>query len=345
MSLSATIAGAYPKIGDSHEEQKLRQALHQYDQGAMSEEELENVAAEVTRQAITEQADAGMDLVTDGLIRWQDPLHYAADKISGFKLTGLLRWFDTNTFYRQPVVETRLEAPRPFLIADYEFAVQNSPKPVRAVITGPYTLAKLSRNEFYREFKQFLFDLAFIYQKEVKGLEEAGCQWIQFDEPALLSNKQDLRLFTQVYEIVLAGLSKAEKTLFLNFGSLEGLYPKILNLPFERFGFELTPGHENWNVLKTAPFVKKLMAGIVDARNTRMETENELAALLRGLEPQVAFDNLWVSTSHGLEFLPRENARNKMKLLAGIVEELKGSQTPAAEDNSSVEHEPTQSSS
>ena len=36
MTLETTIAGAYPKIGDSTEEQKLRRALHQLDKSEIS---------------------------------------------------------------------------------------------------------------------------------------------------------------------------------------------------------------------------------------------------------------------------------------------------------------------
>src|SRR3989338_1821162 len=264
MTLETTIAGAYPKIGDTTEEQKLRRTLHCFDKNEIDEEELENVKNEVTEEAIHQQLDAGLDIITDGLIRWDDPLTYLARKISGFETHGLIRYFDPNTFYRQPIVDSRLEYVKPILISDFQFAQEKSTKPVKVVLTGPYTIAKLSRNRFYREFKQLVFDLAHIIHKEAEALEEAGCRYIQFDEPAILNHKQDFNLFLQVYEIVTAQLSKAEKTLQLNFGNLEGIYPKILNINVERIGLELTLGHKNWEVLKTVSFTKKMMAGIVD---------------------------------------------------------------------------------
>ncbi|OGW81170.1 MAG: hypothetical protein A3G33_09900 [Omnitrophica bacterium RIFCSPLOWO2_12_FULL_44_17] len=325
MTLAATIAGAYPKIGDLPEEQKLRKAFHDFDKGIVSDEELEQIMSEVTEVAIREQIEAGMDVVTDGLIRWEDALTYQARKISGFKIGGLTRFFDTNTFYRQPIVESRLEASKPMTIADYQFAAGKTEKPVRMVLTGPYTIAKLSKNEFYREFKQMVFDLAYIIHAEIKALEEAGCKFIQIDEPAILSNKEDLALFLKAWEIVTAGLTQAEKTLFLNFGNIGAVYPKILNVAVERIGFELTPGHPNWEVIKEKPVKdKKLMAGLVDARNTKMESETNLAEAVRELETQVGGDNLWISTSHSLEFLPRTCAKNKMYLIANVVKQLKG---------------------
>ena len=230
VSVETTAAGAYPKIGDTTEEQKLRRAFHQFDKDEISEEDLEQVKNEVTELVIREQIDAGIDIITDGLIRWSDPLIYEAARIFGYKISGLLRYFDTNTFYREPIVETRLEYAKPILTADYQFALQHSSKPVKAILTGPYTLAKLSKNTFYREFRQLAFDLAHVIHQETKALEEAGAKYIQFDEPALLSHKEDLKLFFQMYEIVTAQLSGSEKTVFFNFGNLEGIYPKILEL-------------------------------------------------------------------------------------------------------------------
>ena len=324
MALEATIAGGYPKIGDTTEEQKLRRALHQLDKGEISDEDLVSVIEQVAEEAIREQIQAGLDIVTDGLTRWEDPVTYILRKIAGCDLTGLIRYFDTNTFYREPDVVTRLEYIKPFLVPDYQFASSHSSKPVRAVITGPYTIAKLSKNSFYREFRQLAFDLTHIIHQEAIALEEAGCLYIQFDEPALLHHKEDLASFFKIYEIVLAQLSRAEKTLFLNFGSIDGIYPKIQELGVERIGFELTKGHKNWEVLKQAPLNKKLMAGIVNARNTKMESEHDLLETGRELEPFVSLDQVWISPSHNLEFLPRANARKKLELLASVAKQVKG---------------------
>lgn len=323
MSVLTTSAGNYPKIGDSTEEQKLRRALHQLDKGEISDEDLEKVLAEVTQEVVREQIEAGIDLVTDGRIRWSDAVTYQAGKIVGFKMTGLIRYFDTNTFYREPIVESRVEAGKPFLVEDYKFAASVSSKPVKAVLTGPYTLARLSKNTFYREFSQLAYDLAHIIHREAKALEDAGCPVIQFDEPAIVNRKEDWKLFERLYEIVAVEITKAEKILFLNFGHLEGIYPKVFNLAVDTIGCELTRNHPNWSILKTSPFEKKLMAGIVDARNTKMETEAELAEVVQRLSEIVPFEKLSVSPSHGLEFLPRSVAKKKLAVLAASVKSFK----------------------
>ena len=39
MVLETTLAGAFPKIGDTTEEQKLRRSLHQFDKGEIIDED------------------------------------------------------------------------------------------------------------------------------------------------------------------------------------------------------------------------------------------------------------------------------------------------------------------
>ena len=290
--------------------------LHQFDRHEILEEALQAVQEEVIREAIQEQINAGIDLVTDGLIRWDDALTYQAGKILGFKITGLTRYFDTNTFYRKPVVVSRLECRKPFLANDYQFAAPVSSKPVKAVITGPYTLAKLSKNEFYRDLAQLVYDLAHIVHLEAKALEDAGCSVIQFNEPAILNHPEDWKLFARAYEMVTVELSKAEKILILNFGTLEKVYPKVMEINVNTVGCELTKGHANWAILKSVPLKRKLMAGVIDARNTKMETEEELSNMIRELSEIISLDQVLLAPNHSLEFLPRSVARKKLSLLA-----------------------------
>ena len=132
-----TVVGNYPKIGPGTKAPRLRNAINQLDRGRITEEELRRVEDEVTREVIQEQIDAGIDLVTDGQIRWDDGQTYFARGIKGFSINGLIRYFDSNTYYRHPVPEKALESQGPIAVKDYEFAVANSARPAKAVITGP----------------------------------------------------------------------------------------------------------------------------------------------------------------------------------------------------------------
>ena len=172
--LITTVVGNYTKIGPGTKAPSLRNAINQLDRGRITEEELRRVEDEVTREVIQEQIDAGIDLVTDGQIRWDDGQTYFARGIKGFSINGLIRYFDSNTYYRRPVAEAKLEWDGPSSAEHFKFARANSTRPVKAVITGPYTVARLSQKGSYPDLRSLVLDLAGILNREARALQEAG---------------------------------------------------------------------------------------------------------------------------------------------------------------------------
>ena len=179
-----TVVGDYPKIGANTRAPSLRTAIGRFDAGQISREELRRVEEEVTREIIAEQVEAGIDLVTDGQVRWEDGQTYFASRIGGFTINGLIRYFDTNTYYRQPVADGPLTWREPTVVEDFQFAVANSARPVKPVVTGPYTLARLSRSEHHPSLAHLVLELAEVLNQEAQELEKSGATIIQFDEPA-----------------------------------------------------------------------------------------------------------------------------------------------------------------
>ena len=80
----------------------------------------------MTELALSEQIHAGLNLLTDGQIRWYDPISHVAGKLSGISSNGLLRFFDTNSYFRQPVVHGPIVWSKPLVSGDFLFAKANS---------------------------------------------------------------------------------------------------------------------------------------------------------------------------------------------------------------------------
>jgi 5-methyltetrahydropteroyltriglutamate--homocysteine methyltransferase len=319
----ATVIGSYPKIPNKPRPARLRAAIAKFDRGAISQEELDSVADGVTIEALEEQAGAGLDLVTDGQIRWEDEQTYLARKLSGISINGLIRWFDTNMYYRQPVIEGAISWREPITARDYRFAAENSAKPVKAVLTGPYTLARLSVDEHYGSPEKVTMALAEALNQEAKALEEAGATFIQFNEPAIVGHEEGFSDFAHACRRLTDGLS-IETALWTYFGDLEGLYPQVLDLPFDLIGFDFVMGHGNEALLQRTPSTKKLGLGIVDARNTRLESPEQIAERVKSLAGNVDPDRVHVAPNTGLEFLPREVAQEKLRRLAQGVRMAEG---------------------
>ncbi len=312
--MQTTVVSHYPKTPNHPRPARLRNAIARLDRGEIDEDELSQVADEVTIEAIDEQIEAGLDIITDGQIRWEDEATYLARKLAGFSISGLIRYFDTNTYYRQPVVSGTVGWREPITVKDYEFAVAHSSKPVKAVLTGPYTLAALSLNEHYSDFSDLVMDTALALKQEAQALQDAGAPIIQINEPSILRRQEDYPLLQKALETVFDDIN-AEKALYTWFGSLNGLYPKILDLPVDTIGLDFVMGRNNFDALKRAPFTKKLGFGVVDARNTRLESADYIADQVRRISDVVPADRLYLNPSCGLEYLPRETAQAKLKRL------------------------------
>lgn len=314
-----TVVGNYPKIGSRTKTPNLRTAIANHDDGKLSADELHQIEDQVTIEVLQEQAETGVDLLTDGQIRWDDPFTYVARSLGGFEIDGLTRYFDTNTYFRQPVVVGKIHWEQPVTVRDFQFAVANSPRPVKAVLPGPYTLARLSKGESLKPLENLVVEAAEALNHEAQALERAGASIIQFDEPAILKYPQDFPLFRQSIARLTQGL-RAKLALYVYFKDLGGLYPEFLKLPFHVFGLDFVMGKANFTIVRSFPSDKELGFGIVDARNTRKETEQELIEALRNIARLVPADRLVVSPNCGLEFLPRQSAYDK---LVGMVKGAK----------------------
>ncbi|MBI4233129.1 MAG: methylcobamide--CoM methyltransferase [Chloroflexi bacterium] len=313
-----TVVGNYPKIGPRTRAPSLRNAIAQYDVGKITLEELRRIEDAVTVEVMEEQARTGVELVTDGQVRWEDGLTYFARSVGGFSVNGLLRYFDTNTYFRQPVAEGKLAWQGPISLRDFQFARQHSQRPVKPVITGPYTLARLSRNQAYPDLRGMSLALAEILNQEARELEKAGAPLIQVDEPAILLHKEDFPLFREAMAVLTRGL-KARMALYTWFKDIGGLYPDLLHLPFQVFGLDFVMGRANFDILKDFPGDKALGFGIADARNTRMESIEGLVEAIRRIARVVSPDRLYVNPNCGLEFLPRETAYAKLvRMVEGV---------------------------
>jgi len=312
--LITTVVGNYPKIGPGTKAPSLRNAIGQFDQGRITLEQLHKVEDEVTQEVIQEQVNAGIDLVTDGQIRWDDGQTYLAQGIKGFSINGLIRYFDSNTYYRHPIAENKVAWNSPITVKDYQFAKAHSTKPVKAVITGPYTLARLSQQGCYKDVKSLVLDLAHVLNQEALALQKAGAPMIQFDEPAILKYKEDLPLLQEASKVVTTGL--VTKTgICTYFKDVSGLTPGLYRLPFNVIGLDFAWGPKNFDLLKGFPADKELAMGLLDARNTRLEPVAEIVAAVKQVSAYVPLDRLQLSPSCGLDFLPRQNAREKLARL------------------------------
>ncbi len=72
--LRSTLAGSYPRVSDAPLPVSLREMLHKHSRREISDAELERAYEATITRIVKEQESAGIDLLTDGQIRWDDLL-------------------------------------------------------------------------------------------------------------------------------------------------------------------------------------------------------------------------------------------------------------------------------
>jgi len=337
-------SGSYPRIGDSPELQLLRRTIAAVDRGEKTAADLAEAENVMTRKAIEDQVRAGIEQLTDGQIRWYDPISHLAGKLSGVKINGLLRFFDTNFYFRQPVLTARPKRKgdgTSDLVEGYCFArsaleatLASSQKAdrlaIKPVLTGPYTLAKFSLVEdaamgaLEARAQAYAEALA----AELPALVEAGAQLIQIDEPAILKYPADWDVFVRALEPLIQAKQQAGRAvglaLYIYFHDCARLYDRLVQLPIDVVGLDFTYNSKLVDVVAAAGSPRALALGLVDGRNTRLEEPARVARQIEKMLPRITGGSAYLGPSCGLEYLPRDRAYAKLQVLSKIPAMVKG---------------------
>ncbi len=317
MELITTITGNYPKISELKGEVNLRRVLNRFDAGKASEADVEQAFKDTIARVITEQESAGLDWVTDGRIRWDDPVTPLAKNCRGIKIGGLIRFFDNNVYYRRPVITGPPTLDSPTVASDYKYAVSIAKKSVMPAIVGPYSFARLSKDEYFKDVGRCTQALAEILNHELDALEKAGAEWVQVDEPSLGFFPEDMDIARRAWETMCAGRS-IKKILYTYFGDITPLADTLFSFPAEVIGADVITRPGNFECLLQAPEEQGLMFGLLDARNTKLEDVDDLRDKLERITAARKTD-CWLAPSCALEFLPHKNAVAKMNHLTEAV--------------------------
>lgn len=316
--MKTTVVGNFPKVAESGFGTGIISSISRWQRKELSDAELERTFQDLTRAVMAEYERAGIDVLTDGQIRWEDLVTPLAKQLDGFEVNGLERWFDNNVYYRRPILRAAPVWRGPILVDDYRAASACTSKPVKAVLPGPYTFAVVSEDRYYKNEQRFMRKMAELLGAEAKALEAAGAPVIQFDEPALGFGRPPIKQVLEALTIATKGL-KASTALYLYFGCLDGLLEPLQKAPVDLIGVDVVSDPKTIGAVTKTRWAKQLALGCVDARNTKLESVTELHALFDVVAKRVPLDRICVNPSCGLEFLPYEQAVQKLTRMVEAV--------------------------
>ncbi len=196
-------------------------------------------------------------------------------------------------------------------------AQEASPKPVKAVLTGPYTLMDWSFDEHYRSRETCCLALAAVVRSEAEALLAAGAKEIQIDEPAISARPEEMELAAEALGHVTEPLrGKARVWAHLCYGDLLPVADDVFNLPVDGLLLEMAnSGYELLERLGDFPADKLLAAGVLDVQSREIEAPDTVRARAERLLEYVPADRLWLTPDAGLRTLPWPIAKSKLQSL------------------------------
>ncbi len=193
MKLLTTTIGSYPKpdfvmIRDWVHPKNGYQPIYDAHQAEYYKNRaLEVSLARATYKVVCEQIKAGIDIPTDGEQGREHYIFYHLRHLKGVdfnklqtrKIRGVEAWEK-----KVPIISGKILPEDRFLRYDWQLAQEFAgDHPVKITIPGPMTIADTVFDEYYSDEKKLNRDLAEAINVEIRDLTEAGCRWIQIDEP------------------------------------------------------------------------------------------------------------------------------------------------------------------
>lgn len=339
MTSSAATYGSsilgYPRIGPRRE---LKRALEAYWHGKSTQAELVAVGRELQEQTWSELAATGLSQVPGNTFSYYDhvldnamlfgavptrfaPLRGELDELDfyftmargrpDFPPLELVRYIDTNYYYRQPELDegTAFSLHSDALMDEFARAKARGIE-LRPVVLGPVSLLLLSKAgpgaaEGFSTL-DLLEPLLVQYEALFEKLAKAGATCIQLDEPAFTQDRtaDELDALRRAYATLSHAPLRPRILVTGPYGNLGEALPILAATKVEALGLDLVYGKVSPEELAKIPGLKRkrIYAGVVNGRNVwRSDNVSKLTylAALRDVIP-----DLVVSTSCSLMHVP-----------------------------------------
>jgi 5-methyltetrahydropteroyltriglutamate--homocysteine methyltransferase len=286
-------------------------------------------------EVISDQVEAGIDIPTDGEVRRENYIHYHCRHLDGFDFDNLTVKSVRNGAYEAelPTITGRITARETgFLVHDWKVAQETTDHPVKVTIPGPVTIGDTTANEHYSTEADQARALADALNVEVRALADAGCQYIQIDEPlfarkvneALAYGVETLeRCFsgvpdavTRVVHICCGYPSYLDQTDYLKAeqSSYSRLAKALDAADVDQISIEDAHRHNDLSLLDHFQ-QSTIIFGSIAVAKSAIETVDSVQERLKAALHHIDRDRLVAAPDCGLGFLGRDLAKKKLAVL------------------------------
>jgi len=273
-------------------------------------------------EVIERQQAAGLDRVVEGQLRWDDMLAHPLAVHDSVETRGIVRYYDNNNFYREPVVTGDLDADGD-VAAELEAAADLVDEGLQAVLPGPYSLADLATDEHYGDEAAFLDAVAEFLAGEVATFPEVETLFLL--EPSLVENAPGDGTDERASEAIdaVATATDADVVLQPYWGALEEkVHAHVLDTDVDALGYDLV-SEPDANVYNVQEYGTKedVALGLVDGQNTLVESAETITERIDWFTEQVPaqdFETVYATANTELFYLPVNKFEAKLDALGAV---------------------------
>ncbi|MCX7758329.1 MAG: hypothetical protein N2169_01750 [bacterium] len=230
------------KLKIEHETEELFEIIRKnFNNVNISETDKQKVVFYSSLYAVRLLENVGLDLVYDGEQHRSEMYEYPIRNIEGFEFKGHVRSFD-NKYYKKASIVSKPRLKNYYHRKETQEIKSFIKKKLKIPITGPYTLVDWSFNEYYYKIDlfqlqdkkyrwEFLKDICHIVRQNIEDIINSGADFIQIDEPAATTKKEEIEMFVDsIYETVNGLQNKSTFSIHICFSNYQLLFPYIEKL-------------------------------------------------------------------------------------------------------------------
>jgi len=324
-----TIAGSLPKPSWLAEPNRLWAPWH------LQGEELEAAKDDATILAVKLQEDAGIDIVADGEQARQHFVHGFLEAIDGIDFAKRVEMGIRNNRYKAmcPTVVGELSLHGRVHAREARVARAHTGRKLKFTLPGPMTIVDTVADAHYRDRVKMAMAFADLLNAESRGLADDGVDVIQFDEPAFnvymeeaaswgieaLHRAIDGVAATSAVHICYGYGIPANIQWKANLGEewrqYEKFFPALARSRIDQVSIECIHSRVPISVLALLAG-KDVLVGAIDVADDRIETPEEVAAVIGEAASHVPPQNIIACTNCGMAPMRREIAVKKLEALA-----------------------------
>lgn len=304
--------GIYPRS------ERLVQATRDLDRGRTTPEEVDAAFDDERRAYLELQARAGLDLISDGLLRWHDLFRPLVDATEGMDARVLVRWFDNNSFFRAPAISgtPRFGEPPAWVLED------GVRQPRVASLPSPYLFSRAAQGEGDPD------ELSKLLAREViapaaRRLVDAGHALVHLEEPWLGFfgiEKTSWDAFEEAVGTIREATEGAALVLHVYYGNAAPYADRLRRFPVDAVGIDFI--ETTLEDLPT-PWETGLVAGVVDGRRSVVESADEIVAFARKARERLQPETLMLTSGSELELAGPQVAPRKIEVLGEAARRLR----------------------